>query len=174
MKPRQRSHPKLRVICQRVIKHEIFDNIRDYNIIITFSSVQLGDDAWADCADLGNHSYRIRVNASLKYMDVPEYVLEYLIGHELIHMLPGCWAHNDKFHTMEFSLVGQNYYDATVWLKRHVHLLNREYQYRKEAWLKQQVKDQLRIKDMAAICGCSISTIRRWLRKYNLEITYED
>jgi hypothetical protein len=174
MKRKYKSHFKLKELCTQIFKNEIFTDIRHYNVIISFSSVQLGDDAWADCTDLGNQSYRIRVNASLKYMDVPEYVLRYLIGHELIHMLPGCWAHNDKFRTMEFKLVGQNYYDATVWLKRHIHLLNREYQYRKRAWLVQQVKDQLRIKDMAAICGCSISTIKRWLRKYDLEITYED
>lgn len=172
MSRKQRSDPKLRALYKHVIEHEIFEDIRNYKITIVFSSVQLADRAWADCSCEGPEYYKIRVNASLKLMDVPYNVLEYLVGHELIHILPGCWQHNEKFNALELSLTGENFYTASVWLKRHVFLLEREYQYRKKAWLVRQVKEQLRIKDMAAICGCSITTIKRWLRKYDLEITY--
>jgi hypothetical protein len=151
----------------------MFDEIRDHNILLVFSSVQLQAKAWADCEEVSIDSFKIRVNASLKLMDVPDYVLAYLVAHELVHILPGCWNHDQKFYEHERELTGENYYDANVWLKRHVALLEREYKYRQKAWLVRQVRDQLRIKDMAAICGCSVSTIKRWLRKFDLEIVYE-
>jgi len=170
----KRSHPKLQTIYKKLLEHETFKPIQDYDFTCVFSSVQLGDSAWADCTSIGSttNSYLIRMNASLQLMNVPNYVLVYLMAHELVHALPGCWAHNDKFFTTETMVTGDNYYIANVWLKRHVHILDRAYQYRKKAWLERQIKDQLRIKDMAAICGCSISTIKRWLRKFDLNIVY--
>jgi len=173
MSRKRRSHPKLKALYKQIIKHEMFDDVRDYDITLVFSSVQLGDDAWADCGMDGSETaWKIRINASVKLLDAPPSVLHYLVAHELIHTLPGCWQHNEKFNTLEHELTGENFYEANVWLKRHVHILNRTYQYRKREWLVRQVADQLRIKDMAAICGCSETTIKRWLRKYDLEITY--
>jgi len=163
---------KLQRIYEKWIKEEAFEPIRSTKITLTFSSVQLGDSAWADCRQMGHNHYKIRVHSSLKLMDAPDYVLSYLVNHELIHTLPGCWNHNDNFWTHEKEMNGENYYEANTWLKQHTHLLSREYSYRQESWLRRQINDQMRIKDMAAICGCSESTIKRYLKKYKITIDY--
>jgi len=172
MTRKRKNHPKLQRLYKDIIEHEIFDVIRDYDITLVFSSVQLGGDSWADCGATGPEQYYIRVHASLKLINAPDYVFAYLIGHELIHAIPGCWNHNDKFYTLERKLTGDNFYEANVWLKQNLHIVKRDYNYREKGWLVRQIKDQMRIKDMAAICSCSVSTIKRWLRKYDLWITY--
>ena len=167
-----RSNKKLYELYTKWMNEELFEPIRHIRVDLTFSSVQLGDSAWADCRQVGPSHYKIRVHSSLKLMNAPDYVISYLCCHEAIHMLPGCWNHNDNFWTHEKELNGNNYYKANTWLKQHIHLLSRTYSYRQETWLRTQINDQMRCRDMAAICGCSISTIRRWMHKFGLSVDY--
>jgi hypothetical protein len=113
---------------------------------------------------------KIRMNELLIELDAPEIVTISIVAHELIHFLPGCTPHNETFWDHEINIMGENYYEATIWLRQHSGQFDRCYKYRDRSWLQLMInRDQLRIKDIAEICGCSQSTIKRWLKKYDLQ-----
>ena len=172
------SDRKLYAYYKDWLKHDIFKSVRNRIVSINWSqpsSFPKHFECWAWAQAVSANCTTIRINSLAKELDAPEHVVRYLVAHEMIHMLPGCLAHNKTFWNYEIGLLGEKYYEATVWLRQHRPWFHKNYAYRRKAWLKQMIEeDQLRVKDMAAICGCHPSTIRRWLRKHDLYISYHD
>lgn len=170
------SNPELYGYYEEWLKHDMFESVRDKIVSIEWSqpsSFPKTFECWAWAQAESTNCVTIRLNTLTRELQAPDYVILYLVAHEMIHMLPGCGAHNEVFWNHEISLLGEAYYEAAIWLRQHRHCFTSHYAYRRKAWLKEMVEqDQLRIKDMAEICGCHPSTIRRWLRKYELYIKH--
>jgi len=161
-----------RILCnyaRELLKHERFEPLR--HCILRFKWELIRDEYWGYCWLDGTDSFDIRINKLIQTLGASDLIIQYLVCHEMIHALPNCEAHNDTFWDHEITIMGEDYYTATIWLRRHKGQVERSYYYKKESWLRKMISiDQLRIKDMATICECSETTIKRWLRKYNLYI----
>lgn len=152
-----------------------FEELKGQPVNIDWNAPQAfekGLEAWGLCWRDNKGLTHIRLNEIMKDLEAPDDVVDYVVAHEMIHMLPGCGPHNKTFWDHEINVMGEDaYYKAAVWINKHRPLIHRRYYYRNPAWLRLMInREQLRIKDMAEVCGCSERTIRRWLKTYDIAI----
>lgn len=175
MKMTTKSDPKLLKIYKKWLRHERFQPLKSSRIYIDWkepSTFEKGSEAWGLCWKDDKGLTHIRLNEIMIELDAPDHVIEYIVAHEMVHMLPGCGPHNQTFWDHEINVMGENaYYRAVVWINKYAPLIHRRYYYRDASWLRTMINsEQLRVKDMAEVCDCSERTIRRWLKHYDITI----
>jgi hypothetical protein len=139
-RPRRRPSPALRPVGRTLDLREVRDRLdRTYfggklAVGITWGQAAGGGAVWGErrrrrSIRLGSYSYEsklVRIHPSLDRPDVPRYVVEAVVYHELAHAAlpePACRSGRRRLHPPEFRALERRFPDherAERWIERHL------------------------------------------------------